>query len=364
MEKRGAVRPTLAILAALAGTGYASGRELVLFFAQTGRAGWIGVCFAPVVFGVLAALLCRWAGEAGAEGFSGFCARLMGRRAGAVAAWLHGLLLGLTAVVMLCGAGELGDLTLPVNHGWLWGASIALLIALLVNLSRLRPLPWLGLAVLAGGVTFYGALALDPRPPRVWLEGAVELALEDRWPASILLALVYGAMNAALAANTALRFGRGADAKRVGLGCGLSLWAMLAVANGAILRGGKPLLGQAMPTVLLAARWGVAGFWACAAFGYLCAVSTLAAVLGGLVDGLRVGRGRGALVTALAAAALAALIGLRRTIGAGYPAVGWLCALLMLAMACRADALLARGVKRLNFMGQSPDSRVRKVPKP
>ena len=345
MEKQGELRPALAIVAAVAGTGYASGRELVLFFVQTGWAGWIGVCFAPVVFGLLTALLCRCGARSGAEGFAGFCQRLLGRKAALVAGWLHSLLLALTAVVMLCAAGEIGALTLPVRHGWLWGAGIALLIAAALNLSRLRLLPWLGVVVLATGLTFYGALALDARPPRIWLNGAVGLALEGSWPAAVLLALAYGAMNGALAANVALRFGRNAKPWRLGLLCGLMLWALLAAANSAIVRGGRALLGQAMPTVILAARWGLPGFWACAAFGYLCAVTTLAASLGGLIDRMRGGWGREALVTALALAALAGLLGLRRTVAVGYPAVGWLCAVLMLALACRADALLFRGGK-------------------
>lgn len=345
MEKRSGARAVPAILAAVAGTGYASGRELVLFFTQTGRTGWIGVCFASVVFGLLVALLCRCGASAGTTEFVRFCQRMMGKRMGAVAGWLHTLLLALTAAVMLCGAGELGALTLPVRFGWLWGAVIALLIALALNLSRLRPLPWLGIVVLAAGMAFYGALALDPRPARVWLDGDVQLVLEDSWPASILLALAYAAMNAALAANVVLGFGSGAKPWPVGMGCALSLWALLAAANWAIERGGRRLLGQAMPTVVLAARWGLAGFWICAGFGYLCAVTTLAVALCGLIDAMRGGGRKGGLLTALAMAALAGLLGIRRAVGASYPIVGWLCAALMLSLACRADALLFRSGK-------------------
>jgi len=345
MEKRSGARAVPAILAAVAGTGYASGRETVLFFTQTGRAGWIGVCFAPVVFGLLVALLCRCGASAGATDFVRFCQRMMGKRAGAVAGWLHGLLLALTAVVMLCGAGELGALTLPARFGWLWGAVIALLIALVLNLSRLRSLPWLGIIVLAAGMAFYGALALDSRPAHVWLDGAVQLALEDSWPAAILLALAYAAMNAALAANVVLGFGSGTKPWRVGLGCALSLWALLAAANWAIERGGRRLLGQAMPTVVLAARWGLTGFWICAGFGYLCAVTTLSAALSGLIGAMRGGGHKGGLLTALAMAALIGLLGIRRTVGVSYPVVSWLCAALMLSLACRADALLFRSGK-------------------
>ena len=361
MGKRGEARVVTAVMAAVAGAGYASGRELVLFFAQTGKVGWIGVCLAPAVFGLLVSLLCRWGGSAGATGFIQFCRRVIGTRAGVVAGWLHGLLLALTAAVMLCGAGELGALTLPVRFSWLWGAGCALLIGLTLNLARLRPLPWLGLIVLAAGVAFYGALALDPRPPRVWLDGTVQLALEDSWPAAILLALAYAAMNAVLAANVALRFGGGAKPWRVGLGCALSLWALLAAANGAIARGGSQLLGLAMPTVVLAARWGLFGFWICALFGYLCAVTTLAAAMGGLIDMTRGGGVGSALPIAIAVAALAGLPWLRRAVGASYPAVGWLSAVMMLALACRADGLLFRGGERLNLLGDSAKSRAGKV---
>ena len=345
MGKHCEARTALAVVAAVAGTGYASGREIVLFFAQAGRAGWIGVCVAPMLFGMLTALLCRWAGRVEADGFEAFGQRLMGSRARRVAGALYALLLALTAAVMLCGAGEAGALTLPWRFGWLWGAGIALLIALLLNLSRLRALPWLGLLALAAGVAFYGALAVDPRPPRLRMGGAVQLALEDSWPAAVLLALAYAAMNGALAAGVVLRFGKGANPRRLGTYCAVALLALLATAHGAVVRGGRQLLAQAMPTVLLSARWGLFGFWACAAFGYLCAVTTLAAVLGGMLDLLSGGRRGAALLAAVTVAALAGALGLWRAIGAGYRAVGWLSAVSMLALACRADALLLRGEK-------------------
>jgi hypothetical protein len=77
-----------------------------------------------------------------------------------VAGWLHALLLALTVAVMLCGAGEMGALTLPLRFGFLWGAGLALLIALLLNLTRLRVLPALGLLALAA-----------ERNPQAFLDG-------------------------------------------------------------------------------------------------------------------------------------------------------------------------------------------------
>ena len=74
-------------------------------------------------------------------------------------------------------------------------------------------------------------------------------------------------------------------------------------------------------------------------------VTTLAAVLGGMIDLLRGGRRGATLLVAVTVAALAGALGQWQAIGAGYRAVGWVSAVSMLALACRADALLLRGEK-------------------
>lgn len=338
MDKRGDLGAALGVTAAVAGTGYASGRELVLFFAQLGWAGWMGIPFASAVFALLVALLCRWARRAGADSLAELCQRGLGPRAAALAAGLHLLLMTLTAGMMLCGAGEIGALVLPLSHSFLWGAALALLIALGLNLGGLRGLPLLGVGVLLAGLGFYGGLAIDARPVRVYLSGVVQLALEGSVPAALLLALTYGAMNACLGAGAAVSLGRGARPGRVGALCGGMLCALLLCANGAVARGGRQLLAQALPSVILSARWGATGFWLCSGFGFLCATATLAAALGGMIDHLRHIRNRRRAWALASAAALACLsLGLGRVMDAVYPAVGWLCAALLLALVCRGE---------------------------
>ena len=268
MEKRRA-RAALSVVAAVAGTGYASGRELVLFFAQLGRLSWAGILLASAVFGALVGLMS--------------CASAPRRWYGRVAAALRGLLLAAVAAVMLLEAGKLGALTLPARNGFLWGMLLALALALLANAWGLRPLCRVGFGLLLWGVVFYAALALDARPVRIHLRGDVRLALEDNPAAAALLALLYGSMNACVAAGIAGRYGRGnGGAARFGMLCGGMLCALLLCANAAIARGGRQLLAQALPVVLLSARWGLAGFWMTALFSYICAAATLAAALGGL----------------------------------------------------------------------------------
>ena len=274
----GEARTALAAAAAVSGAGFASGRELVLFFAQLGWAGWIGIPVASAAFAALLGAVCRQARRLGTDSLPRLYWRRLGPAAGAVAAAMHALLMAMISIMMIASAGRIGALTLPVKHGFLWGAALALMIALVVNLGRLRALPWMGLAAALLGAAFYLGLAVDPRPVRIWLRGETALALKGSLPAAMALALLYAALNAAVAGGAVARFSSGGvKPARAATISGAMVCAMLACANAAIARGGDRLLGQAMPTVILAARWGKAGFWLCAGFSFLCASATLSA---------------------------------------------------------------------------------------
>ena len=278
-------RGALAVMAAVSGTGYASGRELVVFFGQLGRAAWPGIAIASAAFGLGMGLLCARARRLGAGSFDALCRLQLGRRALGVVRSLRALLLAAVCALALFIAGRMGMLTLPARHGFAIGAAAALALAALANLSRLRALPWAGGLALGVAVALYLGLALDPRPVRLYLRGDTALALEGSLPAAALLALAYAALNVAVAAGPAVRFGReGVRPFAFGGLCAGMLAAVLACANGALLRGGRALLGQALPMVALTARWGLAGFWLECAFGFLCAACTLSAALGGLLE--------------------------------------------------------------------------------
>lgn len=278
----GEARAALAAAAAVSGAGFASGRELVLFFAQLGWAGWIGMFVASAAFAALIGAVCGQARRIGADDLPRLYWRRLGPAAGAVAGAMHGLLMAMIAVMMLANAGRIGALTLPLRYGFLWGASLSLMIALMVNLGRLRALPWMGLLAAALGAAIYAGLAVDPRPVRVYLRGETTLALRGNLPAALALALLYAALNGAVAGGAAARFSGGARPARTAALSGGLLCGMLLCAGAAIARGGERLLGQAMPTVILAARWGKAGFWLCAGFSFLCATATLSAAIASL----------------------------------------------------------------------------------
>lgn len=291
MERNGDWRATMAALGAAAATGFASGRALVIFFMQLGWAAWPGVALASALFGLLLGLCAKWAIRVDAGGFGALCRKALGRGKGRIVGLFHALLLAVAAAVAVLNAGELGALTLPLRHGFLWGMAIALMLAALLNLRGGRGMGAAGMALVAVAVLFYLGLALDPRPPRLYLRGEAVLTLAGNVPAMLFLALCHAALNACVAADAVCRRADSAvKPRRLGLICAAGMALPLLCGCAALARGGALLLAHALPMVPLAARWGLFGFWLCAGFGYLCNVATLAAALGGLAGWLAIRR--------------------------------------------------------------------------
>lgn len=277
----------MAALGAASAAAFASGRAMVVFFAQTGWASWPGIALAASAFGLMMGATARLARRAGGSSFADLCRRQLGRGKGRVLGLFHALLLSALAAVALLNAGEVGALTLPVQRGFLWGMGIALAVAILMCLSTRRALPWAGLILVVAGTAFYAALALDPRSPRLYLRGEAVLTLAGNLPAAAALALCSASLDACAAADAVCRCaGEGERPARVGLLSGIGLALVLLAGNAALTRGGPLLISMALPTVPLAARWGLVGFWVCAAFGFLCNAVTLSAVLSGLTGWL------------------------------------------------------------------------------
>lgn len=278
MREKAEWRAALSAMAALSGVGLASGRELVLFFAQLKGAAWAGVLAACALFGALTALI---AARGGACHGQGGLERL--------AEALRLLFAALASAFMLTRLGELGAMTLPVRHSYLFGAGFGLLGALIAGWTGLK---WpLGLLLTLGLSGFYMASALDGRPPRIHLRGETTFALADSMAAALLLAAAYAAMNAC-AAGWSLRDVRQGAVRPAALGIkAAALMAVVLIPGcAALARGGDMVLIQPMPWVVLSARWGLAGFWLCAAITALCALSTLSAALGLLISRLRTPR--------------------------------------------------------------------------
>lgn len=291
MRKRAEWRAALSAMAAVSGVGLASGRELSLFFAQMKGAAWLSVLTACALFGGMTACIVGEGDRAAQRG-----ALALVRDA------LRLMLCAMASAFMLARLGALGALTLPLRHGYLFGAGLGLSVALALRWSH--GIELLGLIAILGLSTFYSANALDGRTARVNMTGATEFSLSGSCPAALILAALYASLTACAAAWALRQVRR--DTVRpmaVGLRCAFLMACALVPGCAALLRGGDLVLIQPMPWVVLSARWGIAGFWVCAGLMALCATATLSAAMGVLIDGFR-GRRRG-LALYMAAAGLA-----------------------------------------------------------
>ena len=330
------LKAAFAVMASVAGVGFASGREIVLFFAQLGWAAWPGMLTASALFALLMRLVMGAALRTGASDLTGAFTRITGvRRAGAVSL-LYGVLMAFAAVIMLRTCGELGALTLPVQGGYLKGVLLALLLATAVCAGRRQILPVLGAAAVITALLFYGGLMLDARPVRVNMRCETVLNLSGSLWAAAIFGLLHACLNASVAAGTAAAFSGGrVDPGKASAMTGGMMLACLMCAHGAMLRGGETIYAQSLPTVLLAARWGVRGFWLSAGYMYFASVCTLAASMSTLVsrmgEGQRCGKVRNAVVWA--AILLICLRLSDAALGCIYPLMGWICAFFLIVPA-------------------------------
>ena len=325
--------------AATAGAAFASGREVGMFFSQMGWASWIGVGCASAMFGLFCGIICRFARQTGAKSFAAVYMRVLDMRQGAVVGAVHGLLMALTAGVMMAAVGELAALALPLYNAFWMGVLFSTGIALLLNLRGMRAMIQAGLPVIALCAVFYAALALDPRKTTVHFQYETVPELSGSVSAALLLAALHSALCASVSGGVAARMaGDVSQPMRFGARCGAMMLALLSAGNAALLRGGEKLLSQALPTVLLAARWGKAGFYISIFVMWICSTMTLSAALGTLVGQLDDGRcnRRILLLTLMTGMTAALLMGFGRLVEVGYPMLGWasLFALTGLGLSC------------------------------
>lgn len=349
-----------ATVAATAGAGFSSGREVALFFSQMGWASWVGALFSAAMFGALCGLVCHFARQTGAHSFSGVYMRALEPRQGVAVGAMHSLLMAMTAGVMLTACGELAMLALPLHGAFAMGVLFALGAALLLNLRGMRALSAAGAGTLALLAAFFLALAIDPRETAPRLRCEVDAELRGSTAAAILMGTLHAALSASIAGGVIAAFAPAAGTPAAfGARCGALMLALLCAANAAVLRGGDELLAQALPTVLLAARWGTFGYYAAITAMALGSIVTLAAALGALIGQLGDGPRcrRTALVMLAGGSGAALLLGFARAVELGYPILGWASVFSLAALACCADRALHKfPADVLNSANQRPDS--------
>lgn len=349
----GEIVAACAVNAAVAGAAFSSGREVASFFAVAGWASWIAVAVAAALFGVLMGMLCHFAIETGAKNLPGIYYRKLDERCGDAMGVVHALLMLMMGAVALSTAGELGMLSMDGDYPQFISAGLALIVALLLTYRGMRPLAALGVVMTPVFILFFLALALDPRPTRAGAYLAeTSYDMRGNVPVAIVLGALFAFLKAAMVSGVAAVRSQGLRAARFGLACGGILAVMAASLNWALQRGGRELWSLNLPAVVLAARWGVAGYYICVYVMWLGCAAVLSCAIGSIMAlfSRAVSRPACALLTA-AAVALMSTTGLKSLVGVGYPMLGWICAISLGALAAfyerkgrRAEAAVPRAL--------------------
>lgn len=328
------MREACAVNAAVLGAAFLSGREAATFFAVAGSASWAGVFTAAILFGALMGMLCHFSKETGAHTLPGIYYAKLDERCGDSISIVHGLMMVMTGAVALTTAGELGMLSLELKHPALIAGAAAMLLAIILTLRSMRPLAAMGTVCIPICIVFFAALALDTR--NADMTGLIRdevYGMNGNIPAAVFMGLLFACFKAASAGGVAAARAGKLSPMRFGICCGGIMLMITACANMALQRAGAEIWSLNLPMVVLASRWGAAGYYISIYVMYLGCVCVLACALGSVAALMpaRVPRAA-ACLTAAGAVCLMSATGLRALVSTGYPLLGWICALCMGAL--------------------------------
>ena len=319
----------LALLSGVIGAGFASGREIAHFFAAHGLAAPLAALCACAALLALICLLPAQMERAGVSSLDALCRAQLGARFGRLCAGLFFLLFAVTGGAMLAACAELAALLLPIRHSYGVGLLASLLLGALLCRCRLHGLALPGALLTAGLPVLLIRLLALPAGEACFspVRSAVRAAGSG---------LSYGALSAAQLAGTLplLLPLRRRQRRHAAMLFALLFGALLLLGVAVLRRHRQAALFQRLPFVYLCRSLGRAGYLLCAFCLYAAALSTLCAMLAALRPLLRTGSVWPGALCCL----VLARMGFGTLIARGYPALGALCAalLLLLCLPCRA----------------------------
>ena len=342
-------KDALAVVTVCVGAGFATGREIYLFFARYGAAGLAGCAAAALLADGIFLGAMRAAKQWNAAEITTLCKRAAGGRAGRLAALFYGALLCAAGGAMLAATGEAFALMLPVCRAYglgkssgsstvssmmlpvcrAYGLGMALTAAacFLLRGCGLEPLAWVGALLAPCCAALFAMILRAPVAERTrpWLTA------EPSLPRAMLAAACYASFNAAFCTGALCEIGMRRNEEEHGLisaQAALCIGALLALGCTALYRHGESVRYAPLPVVALSRAFGATGYWLCAAALLAAVVTSYGASVRALARMIPAKFGeRTAWILALAATAAAARLRLDGIIGGLYPLLGALCLL-------------------------------------
>jgi len=265
------------LCASVLGAGFASGREVVAFFAQTGIASWLGILLCACFYGSFVGLTARFARRTGSESFPCIFRRTLGVYAGGTVGVLHVLALAIMSWIALTAVGQAGALLLPFSGGYFVAICLSLLLSAAVAPGNLHRMGIVLLILLTAWLCALMIFGTVPDAAEIYLH--TKLRLDNSPLSASLLALLYACRSAAVSASAVARLSADARPCRLGACAGAMLALLLCLAN-ACLRG-RPLQLMALrqPFSAMAVGWGSAGYGLGALMLWFCGTTTVRCML-------------------------------------------------------------------------------------
>ena len=336
-------KDALTIVTVCVGAGFATGREIYLFFARYGAAGIAGCAAAALLAGGIFLCAMRAAKQWNAAEITTLCKRAAGGRAGRFAAFFYGALLCAAGGAMLAATGEAFALMLPVRCAYSLGMALTAAACFLLRGRGLEPLAWVGALLAPCCAALFAMILRAPvaEGTRPWLAAEPSLpramlAAEPSLPRAMLAAACYASFNAAFCTGALCEIGMRRNEEEHGLisaQAALGIGALLALGCTALYRHGESVRYAPLPVVALSRAFGATGYWLCAAALLAAVATSYGASVRALARMIPAKFGeRTAWIFALAATAAAARLQLDGIIGGLYPLLGALCLLCFLTI--------------------------------
>lgn len=279
MKKR-SVGSALACTGAVIGAGFASGREVVVFFTQYGQHAWWLIALSSAVMAGLCALCMNRARSCGCA--ECWCDLFPGR--GAAAQLCSVLLMTITAGAMISAAGHMVSLLWFNEWAYAVGAAGTLWMAWLLSGRSLKPLEASSAVLTLMLVVILMSALLLPKS---------EMVVTSVQPSGGMLAAAavravsYAALNMTLAIGVVCQ--SAAHSQTDWRTAGLFGWliAVLLLVSNSLYSRHPQLVRREFPLVQLLQSFGRAGYIGGAGLLYLSVFTTLAAIMVGIRSAAR-----------------------------------------------------------------------------
>ena len=317
------------------GAGFASGQELLQFFAAYGGSGLAGAALAGGLMAWLGATMLHLGRRIRAAGYQDLIYRLCGPHAGAVLAFAIVLFLFCCLAIMLAGMATIGRDYFGCPY--LFCLAGAALLAALTVLGGMRGITIANIAVtplLAAAVAGVAAAAIVHHLPGPELLAVPAPGISPPVPWWPLAAFLYVSYNVALSATVLAPLGSGSPRRAArtlgGIIGGLTIAVLAVLGTAAILLHLPAALEQELPVLYIAGLQEYHGRPFLAIILLAAMYTTAIASLYGCAAKLAIAARSGftlTVLTAAAAAAAAGVLGFSFLVGTVFPLFGWVTAL-------------------------------------